>query len=70
MIKFNSGIDRDNGAASHGSGKVWSKIHRQLNRRFGGSTGSLSSTSPISDREPKKLTLMEAHSSEGNLIQI
>ena len=47
---------------SQGSGKIWSKIHRQLNRRFGGSTGSLSSTSPISEQDLKKL---EAQSSEG-----
>ena len=63
-----SGIDRDNGAASHvsqNSGKIWSKIHRQLNRRFGGSTGSLSSTSPISEHDSKKVTSAEASTSEG-----
>jgi hypothetical protein len=53
-IDNDSGIDRDGGAASRvsgGSGKVWTKIHKQLNRRFGGSTGSLSSASPVSDQD-------------------
>ncbi len=44
-----SGIDRD-GAVSKSSDKIWTKIHKQLNRRFGGSTGSLSS-SPFSEQE-------------------
>lgn len=44
-----SGIDGAQSRSSSSKDKVWSKIHRQLNRRFGGSTGSLSSASPTSE---------------------
>jgi hypothetical protein len=45
---LDSGIDGQSRSSSS-KDKVWSKIHKQLNRRFGGSTGSLSSTSPTSE---------------------
>ena len=48
---IDSGIDGAQSRSSSSKDKVWTKIHKQLNRRFGGSTGSLSSTSPISERE-------------------
>ena len=44
---FDSGYEHR--VDSRNSSKVWNKIHKQLNRRFGGSTGSLSSTSPNSE---------------------
>ena len=48
-LDFDSGYDQ-RGVESRNSSKVWNKIHKQLNRRFGGSTGSLSSTtSPNSE---------------------
>ena len=49
-----SGIEGAQSRCSTGS-KVWGKINRQLNRRFGGSTGSLSSTSPISEKKANAL---------------
>lgn len=59
-----SGIDGAQSRSSSSKDKVWTKIHKQLNRRFGGSTGSLSSTSPVSEREAKsKVALVET---EGN----
>ena len=51
---IDSGIDGAQSRSSSSKDKVWTKIHKQLNRRFGGSTGSLSSTSPISEREASK----------------
>ena len=44
---FDSGYEHR--VDSRNSSKVWNKIHKQLHRRFGGSTGSLSSTSPNSE---------------------
>ena len=51
-LDFDSGYDRC--VESRSSSKVWNKIHKQLNRRFGGSTGSLSSTSPNSETAIKQ----------------
>lgn len=63
-----SGIDRAGSRVSVGSsGKVWTKIQKQINRRFGGSTGSLSSTSPVSEKASKAVTQMDSPP-EGNLI--
>lgn len=48
-IDFDSGYEQ-RGVESRNSSKVWNKIHKQLHRRFGGSSGSLSSTtSPNSE---------------------
>ena len=46
-----SGFDGVHSRSSSSKDKVWSKIHKQINKRFSGSTGSLSSTSPNSERE-------------------
>ena len=51
-LDFDSGYDR---VESRSSSKVWNKIHKQLSRRFGGSTGSLSSTSPNSEAASKQV---------------
>ena len=68
-LDFDSGYDRGTGVESRSSSKVWSKIHKQLNRRFGGSTGSLSSTSPNSElaaiKQPEPFT-KTAEQLEGN----
>lgn len=62
-----SGIEGAHSRSSSSKDKVWSKIHRQLNRRFGGSTGSLSSASPTSEGELKK---SESFTKSASLAQI